>query len=119
MFACLYAPPAPVCHPLAESRTRETLLALAQMFVPRFEIPRDDVVLLDVRGLGRILGEPRQIGAELRKAAADRGLPVHVAIAATRTAAWLLAHARAGLTCIDPGGEAAALAPLPVGVLST
>src|SRR6185437_10978620 len=80
MFACVYAPPAPVCHPLAESRTREALLALAQMFVPRFEVPRDDLVLLDVRGLGRILGEPRQIGAELRKAAADRGLPVHVAI---------------------------------------
>jgi protein ImuB len=117
MFACLYAPPAPVCHPLAPSGARAALQAIAQAFVPRFEVPTDEDVLLDIRGLGRILGEPRQIGAELRRAAADRGLRAHVAIAGTRTAARLLAHARAGLTCVEPGGEAAALAPLPIELL--
>jgi hypothetical protein len=117
MFACLYAPPAPVCHPLAAAGSRDALLAIAQAFVPRFEVPCDEAVLLDIRGLGRILGEPRQIGAELRRAAADRGLRAHIAIASTRTAAWLLAHARAGLTCVEPGGEAAALAPLPIALL--
>ena len=43
---------------------------------------------------------------------------VHVAVASTTTAAILLAHARAGLTVIPRGEEAAALAPLPLRVLT-
>jgi protein ImuB len=43
---------------------------------------------------------------------------VHVAVAATSTAAILLAQARAGLTVIPPGEEAKALAPLPLSALS-
>ena len=129
MFAALYLPPRP-CAPQADGRSDRAfdpppasdephmaLLALAQAFVPRFEAPRPDLLLLDVSGLGRLLGAPSVIGDELRRAAADRGLRVHIALAATRTAAWLLAHARAGLTCLEPGGEAAALAPLPLDVL--
>ena len=74
-------------------------------------------VTIDVRGLERLLGQPQTIGEELRREAARRGVRVHVAVAATRTTALVLAIARPGLTVVDPGGEAAALAPLPIGIL--
>ena len=44
------------------------------------------------------------IGEELRRAAADAGLRVHIAVAATSTAAILLAH---GARRIDGGARAA------------
>src|SRR5690606_24316002 len=53
-----------------------------------------------------------------RRAAADRGLQARIAVAATRTAAELLTLGRAGLTVVEPGGEADALAPLPLDVLA-
>ena len=42
---------------------------------------------------------------------------MQIAIAATRAAAMLLAQARPGVTVIQRGEEAAALTPLPLGVL--
>jgi protein ImuB len=51
--------------------------------------------------------------------AADRGLAVRIALAHTRTSAWLLAHARNAPTIVAAGNEAAALATLPIGVLAT
>jgi protein ImuB len=44
-------------------------------------------------------------------------LRVRVAIAGTRTAARLLVRYRAGLTIVEPGNEAAAVAPLPIALL--
>ncbi|HMD34662.1 MAG TPA: hypothetical protein VKH42_06835 [Vicinamibacterales bacterium] len=73
---------------------------------------------VDVSGLDRLLGPPRVIGAELRRACADRGLRAHVAVASTWTAAAILAHARAGLTVVPPGEEAAALAPIAIDILT-
>src|SRR6185436_17944841 len=83
---------------------------------PRYE-SCGEVVIIDVRGLERLLGQPRTIGEELRREAARCGVRVHVALAATRTTALVLAIARPGLTVVDPGGEADALAPLPIGIL--
>ena len=57
------------------------------------------------------------VGDALRRAAADRGLCVRVAVATTRMAALLAVQGRAGLTVIPPGLEAASLASLPLGVL--
>jgi protein ImuB len=99
-------------------------VAIAQEFSPRYESKkshesRGDVVSIDVRGLDRLLGRPQTIGEELRREAARRGVRVHVAVAATRTAALVLAMARPGLTVIDAGGEQDALAPLPIGILET
>src|SRR4029079_6637542 len=45
------------------------------------------------------------------------GLRGHIAIAHTRTAAMVLAFASPGLRVVDGGDEAAALAPIPVGIL--
>src|SRR6059036_3871884 len=99
MYACIYAAGA----------AASALVVVAQQFSPRYE-SRGDLVVIDVRGLDRLFGSPRAIGEELRRDAADRGLRVHVAIAATQTAAMVLAVSRPGVVVIDAGGEAAAIA---------
>ena len=139
MYACLYRPPDHHDDQRgvnAESRKENSwkilrssassagsalnvvnaLVAIAQEFSPRYE-SRGDVVSIDVRGLERLLGPAQTIGEELRREAARRGVRVHVAVAGTRTTALVLALARPGLTVVDPGGEAEALAPLPIGIL--
>ncbi len=96
---------------------RSALAALAGDFSPRFECHRDDLVSIDVSGLGRLFGEPRAIGEALAREASARGIRAHVAVSASRMAALVLAQARPGLTVVEPGGEAAALAPLRIEVL--
>ena len=132
MYACLYRPPDHDNRGARSDRSenllkisacvastavpRDDLVAIAREFSPRYE-SSGDVVSIDVRGLDRLLGQPRTIGEELRREAARRGVRVHVAVAATRTTALVLAIARPGLTVVVPGGEAEALAPLPLGIL--
>jgi protein ImuB len=96
------------------------LTVLAQQFSPRYESyeTRGDLVVIDVRGLDRLFGDTRTIGDELRREAADRGLRAHVAIARTQTTARVLAIARPGVVVVEPGGEAAALAPVSIDVLT-
>jgi protein ImuB len=133
MFACLYLPPrvssAPdrgkgqeareIPHdPHATYDPHATIVQIARDFSPRVEMHGDRTVTLDISGLGSLIGEPRSIGEELRRTAADAGLRVHVAVAASSTAAILLAHARAGLTVVPRGEEASALAPLPLRTLT-
>ena len=118
MFACLYLGPEPASSKDATGDGRAAaLLALAREFSPRVDEEAPGVVTVDIAGLGRLLGSPRAIGDQLRKAASDRHLPAHVAIARTRTAAALLASAHAGLLVVPPGEEAVALAPLPLEAL--
>src|SRR5919198_3076427 len=122
MYACLYRPSAPD----AIERNREergdrpavALDAIAREFSPRYERHGDDVVTIDVDGLERVLGPPAAIADELRREAADRGVRVHIAIAGTCAAAVILAHARPGVTIVARGEEAAALAPIAIGILA-
>ena len=93
------------------------LAEVAHEFSPRIEVYSHAEIVLDLSGLTRLFGEARTIAEELRRTAADRGLRVRVAIAGTRTAARLLVRYRAGLTIIEPGNEAAAVAPLPIALL--
>jgi len=95
---------------------RPALQEVAQQFSPRYE-SRGDLVVIDVRGLERLFGSPRAIAEEMRRDAASRGLRVHVAIAGTQTAAIVLAIARPGVVVIERGGEAAAIAALPIDLL--
>ena len=89
------------------------LTVVAQEFSPRYET-RGDLVVVDVRGLDRLFGNARAIADEMRREAADRGLRVHVAIAATQTAAVVMAIARPGVVVIEPGQESAAIAGVPI-----
>jgi len=93
------------------------LLEVAQRFSPRVAWVEPHALAIDLHGLERLFGEPRTIGEELRRALAKAGLETHVAVAPTRTAARLLAHARAGLTVVAPGAVVAALAALPIALL--
>ena len=108
MFGCVYA---------AEGSRIDVLVGVARDFSPRVEAcgPRD--VTLDLSGLTRLFGDAQTIAGELRRTAADRGLRIRIAIAGTRTAARLLTRARAGITIVEPGDEAQALATLPIELL--
>ncbi len=108
MYACLYS----------AGSACSALTVVAAEFSPRYET-RGDLVVIDVRGLDRLFGAPRAIGDELRRDAADRGLRAHVAIASTQTAAVLLAVSRPGVVVVERGGEADAVASLPIDLLDT
>src|SRR3990170_4595043 len=87
LFGCLRSP-----------RPPGVMLAIAREFSPRVERHGASCVVLDVSGLGRLLGDAQAIGAELDRAAADRAAGIRVSIAPTQTAARLMAIARPGLT---------------------
>jgi protein ImuB len=93
------------------------LAEVAREFSPRIEVYSPTEVVLDLSGLERLFGDARTIAEELRRTAADRELRVRVAITGTRTASRLLVRHRAGLTIVEPGNEAAAVAPLPITLL--
>jgi protein ImuB len=137
MFACLYRPPhaesagggartgaAPgsAGHPAdggspPSMADRDALMAIAREFSPRFELHHPgvfDLAVIDISGLERLLGTPRRVGEELRRTAAARGIHVQAALAATQTAAMMLARAQPGLTVIARGEEPDRLAPLPL-----
>jgi protein ImuB len=109
LFACIFVP-----HPASTGRT---LVDLAREFSSRVEEWHDWLVLLDVGGLGRMNGHARTIGLELGRASLRRGWAPRVAVAPTRMAALVMAHARPGLTIVAPGDEARLLAPVPIQVL--
>ena len=139
MFAALVAaatasssvPPAATVPPVAggDSST-EALIAVARGASPRVEIAGPGVVVIDARGLTRLFGQEAQVAALCRQQAADRGVVAAVGIAATRTAALLLAldgaariaasalEASQAVVTVPAGAEAAALAPLPLALVA-
>jgi len=113
LFACLHRPPSVE----APADAAGTLAAVAREFSPRFECHGPDLVSIDISGLDRLIGPPPAIGEELRRAVAARGIRAHVAVAATRTAALVVAVTRPGVTIVARGEEADALAPIHIGIL--
>jgi protein ImuB len=70
----------------------QALLTIARDFSPRVMRASDIEILLDVSGLGRLIGEPPAVAAELTRALCHAGMDTaRVAIAETQTAARLLA----------------------------
>jgi DNA polymerase-4 len=97
MFACLRG----------GDEADQALNAIARDFSPRVMRVAPGEVLVDVSGLGRLIGEPDAIARELRRSVTDAGVVAVVAMAGTQTTARVLARA--------PG--ATALEPLPVALL--
>jgi protein ImuB len=93
------------------------LLEVARGFTPRVEPSGETSVLLDLTGLGRLWPAPEALGRALLAAAAARAVLAHAALAHSRHVALVLARARPGLTVVPAGGEAQALAPLPMALL--
>jgi protein ImuB len=103
----------------------ELALDVAKDFSPRLQRYPGGCVVLDVSGLGRLLGEPDVIGAEIDAAGTkrcaegeSRRTSVHVAVAPTQIAALILAWRQGEdrLTIVT-GDVASALAGVPLTVL--
>ena len=109
LYACLRADPSPDSDPKIPSPH----FVIARDFSPRVERHGGSSVVLDVSGLGRLLGDPQAIGDALDRAAAGSSTSLRIAIARTQTAARLLAIGCPGLR-VGPGEVAAAIAPLPI-----
>ncbi len=95
------------------------LEAVARTCSPRVMTCGRTAVLFDASGLARVIGPPGAIVEEVQRLAAREALSVRAAVAGTVSSAWLLAHAPTGTRVVAPGGEAAALAPLPLPMLKT
>jgi protein ImuB len=119
MFACLVdAGRLDTGGPAVEVDRLPTLLGVTQAFSPRVQSVGPDAVVCDLLGLDRLFGNARTIAEELRREAADQGVAVRVGVAATRSAARLFAYGRPGITLIEAGEEANALALLSLDVLA-
>jgi len=109
LFACLRAP-------TGASQTPPPHFVIARDFSPRVERHGESSVVLDVGGLGRLLGDAQTIGAELARAAAGCSACLRIAVARTQSAARLLTIGCPGLR-VASGPVAAAVAPLPIDAL--
>jgi protein ImuB len=90
---------------------------VAREFTPRVEARAHRSVLLDLSGLGRLWPGPEALGRALLEAAAERAIEARAALAHSRAVALVLARAQPGVTVVSAGGEARALAPLPLDLL--
>jgi protein ImuB len=80
-------------EPDAGSGQLDAALAVARDFSPRVRRVSEHEILLDVSGLGRLIGPPAEIERQLARVLLDANVPASVAIAPTQTIARLLAHA--------------------------
>ncbi len=115
MYTCLYLDQH--LSKCSAQYSTSALIRLAEDYSPRIELHGPCLVMMDMYGMSQLYKTPQEIGMTLRRAAADRGLVVRVAVSATQTAALLITQARSGLTIVPVGSEAAVLGPLPVTVL--
>jgi hypothetical protein len=86
-------------------------MTIARDFSPRIERRPGGTVVLDVSGLQRLFGDPRSIAEHLARAGAPQ-----VAIAASQTAAILLARTGRGVT-VAAGDPGEALHHVPLAIL--
>jgi DNA polymerase-4 len=104
----------------AYTEASKALFDLFEDTAPLVEGMSLEEAFLDVRGLERISGTPRQIAERLRRRARERiGLAVTVGVARTKVLAKMASRAAKpdGLLVIDPDREADFLRPLPVEAL--
>jgi protein ImuB len=97
---------------------RHALLEAALGVSPRVEDGGPGVVHVDIRGLRRLVGADAAVAERLARQARVVGLPAHVGVAGSRTAAWVAAQLGRRVTIVPPGQERALLAPAPLSVLA-
>ncbi len=109
LYACLHSP-----------RRPDVILPIAKDFSPRIQRYGPSSVVLDVSGLGRLLGDAGAIASELAREGWERAKGIYIAIAPTQIAALLLAHAQTPLMhgpAVVSAPVSAALATIPLTVL--
>lgn len=101
--------------PLRETAELERLGRFATRFSPVVALDPPEGLLLDVAGCERLFGGEHALARALARALEGLGFDARLAVAGTIGCAWALARfGREPLALVPPGGERAALAPLPV-----
>jgi DNA polymerase IV len=101
----------------AYEEASRAVFELFEQTTPLVEGLSVDEAFLDVRGLGRISGSPREIAVRLRREVRERvGLPITVGVAATKHLAKVASGVAKpdGLLVVPPDRELDFLHPLPV-----
>src|SRR5215470_8071960 len=101
----------------AYTEASKALYAVFEDTTPLVEGLSIDEAFLDVRGMERLAGTPREIAVRLRRTVRERvGLPVTVGIARTKFLAKVASAVAKpdGLLAVPPEAETAFLHPLPV-----
>jgi DNA polymerase-4 len=101
----------------AYSEASKAVFAVFRDTTPLVEGLSIDEAFLDVRGLRRISGTPREIAVRLRRRVLDQiGLPITVGVARTKFLAKVASGVAKpdGLLVVPPDGELAFLHPLPI-----
>ena len=96
------------------------LVALADWccrFSPAVAVDGADGLVLDITGVAHLWGGEAAMVADLVRRLGDNGLTARAAVAGNAAAAWALARFAADRTLVVEGGEAEALARLPVTAL--
>jgi len=81
------------------------------------EVGGPGLVYLDIAGLRGLFGDEGEIGRRLLSAAAERGHEIRVGVAGSRISALFACRWGRGVSVLEPGGEAAYLAPAPLSLL--
>ena len=105
--------------PALEKTAHAALMDLGWSVSPRVEDTAADTIVLDLAGLGSLLGSEEIIAERLIEGASLLGLTARVAISSNLETAIHAARGFAGVTLIPAGEEAKTLGGLPVGVLVT
>jgi protein ImuB len=95
-------------HELEQS-VHASLLACAYTFSPRVQDKAEDLVILDIEGLGRLFGSPEQIGTNIRASLLQERLYVNVAVASNPDSATIAARGCHGVTLVTHAKQIASL----------
>ena len=101
----------------AYAEASKAVFAVFEGTTPLVEGLSIDEAFLDVRGMGRISGTPREIAVRLRRDVRERvGLPITVGVARTKFLAKVASGVAKpdGLLVVPPDSELSFLHPLPV-----
>ncbi len=104
-------------EPAGNEAARPALLRVALAHSPRVEDAGAGRIYLDASGLEGLFGDEPRLAARLRDAAAATGVKIRVGIAQSRVAALAAARLGPGVLIVEPGGDAAYLAPAPLSLL--
>jgi protein ImuB len=92
---------------------------VARACSPRVDPVTGTAVIFDASGLDRVIGSPEIVAQEVVRLASADGLHVQLALAASVTAAWVLAQACTGITVTVSRSPAEAIRHLPLRWLET
>ena len=100
----------------ADLKLLEAIADWCERYTPLCALDAPHGLLLDVTGAAHLFGGEQAMLSEIRRAIGSQGFAVRLALAGTAVAARALAHYAPG-TIVTPGGEADAVAKLPVEAL--